>query len=209
MIYELVEDHMPIRQGDIFYPLPIILPTLGQLAVMSEYGEYEDTKWDIIQDRDDVLFILPFKKVWGIVATQDCDASRSPVISLFEIGTFKEVTNLTLPEKPPKWVSLITQKSRLNARWFYLPADEEFGFKERMAVNFHRVFQIQSSDLKQSMNILRKGRLVDVAYQHYRESIAHYFKRYPYDEWYSLTKEEFDQYNQQNGGSITPFAWQD
>lgn len=45
------------------------------------------------------------------------------------------------------------------------------------------------------------------AYEHYREKIAEYFRRYPYDEWYPLSKEEFKVYNDEKG-PVEPFPWQ-
>lgn len=85
--------------------------------------------------------------------------------------------------------------------------DNDIGFSERMAINFHVVFQISSDYLKQYVEELRKGRLNKIAFQHYRESIAQYFRRYPYDEWYPLTNEEFLEYNKEKG-PVKPFEWQ-
>jgi hypothetical protein len=76
-----------------------------------------------------------------------------------------------------------------------------------MAINFHMVFHIPRDHLEQYKKDLRKGRLNNIAFQHYRESIAQYFRRYPYDEWYPLTKEEFLEYNKEDG-SVEPFKWQ-
>ena len=77
-----------------------------------------------------------------------------------------------------------------------------------MAINFHNVIQLRLSDLSKNINILRKGRLNKIAYEHYRECIAQYFRRYPYDEWYPLNKEEFDIYNKKYENKISPFPWQ-
>ncbi len=136
MIYEYPDKNQPIRQGDILYPLPLALLDLNKMAVLSDKGGFRETSWQIIKDKKNIVVSAPLKQVYGIIATQDCDASHAPIISIFEIGAFKEVTGLDLPSKPKNWVSLITQKSRLNARWFYLPSDETVGFTERMAINF-------------------------------------------------------------------------
>lgn len=207
MIYEFPDKNQPIKQGDIFYPLPLILLDLNKMAVLSEKGEFEEASWQIVKDKENIVVNTPLKQIWGIVATQDCDASRAPIISLFGIGTFEEITGLALPTTPKKWMNMITQKSRLNARWFYLPSDDSLGFKERMAINFHLVFHIFRDNLEQHVEELRRGRLNKVAFQHYRESIAQYFRRYPYDEWYPLTNEEFEEYNKVNG-PVKPFEWQ-
>ena len=206
MIYEHPDKTQPIRQGDIFYPLPLMALDLNRLVVLYK-GKFEESSWQMIKDRGNIVINAPIKPTWGIVATQDCDASRSPIISLFEIGTFKDVTGLQLLSSPKKWVNLITQRSRLNARWFYLPSNNSIGFKERMAINFHVVFQIPRDNLEEYVDELRRGRLNETAYQHYRERIAQYFRRYPYDEWYPLTKEEFIEYDKEKG-PVKPFKWQ-
>ncbi|MCB0179749.1 MAG: hypothetical protein KDI62_16065 [Anaerolineae bacterium] len=206
MIYEYPDENEPIRQGDLFYPLPRMNIDLEKMAVHTP-EKFEEISWENIDFDDSIIVSVPLKPVWGIVATQDCDTTRSPVISLFEIDSLKEVTRLTLPSKPTKWVEFITKKSRENARWFYLPTDNNVGFKERMAINFELVFQIRRMNLEQQISTLRRGRLNRVAYEHYRESISHYFRRYPYDEWYSLTDEEFNEYNSKKG-PVEPFGWQ-
>ena len=71
----------------------------------------------------------------------------------------------------------------------------------------HVVFHIFRDDLEKNVKELRRGRLNKIAFQHYRESIAQYFRRYPYDEWYPLNNEEFEEYNL-NKGPVDPFEWQ-
>ncbi|MCD4767090.1 MAG: hypothetical protein K8R34_11330 [Methanosarcinales archaeon] len=207
MIFEYPDKSQPIRQGDIFYPLPLMALSLNNIAVLSEDGKFKQTSWEMIKNETNVVVNAPIKPVWGVVATQDCDSNHAPVISIFEIGTFNEITKISQPSKTKIWVSLITQKSRLNARWFYLPRDETIGFKERIAINFHVVFHIFRDDLEKNVEELRKGKLNKIAFQHYRESIAQYFRRYPYDEWYPLNNEEFEEYNK-NKGPVDPFEWQ-
>lgn len=73
--------------------------------------------------------------------------------------------------------------------------------------NFHIVFHMRRDYLEKYVEELRKGRLNKVAFQHYRESIAQYFRRYPYDEWYPLTNEEYLEYTKEKG-HVEPFEWQ-
>lgn len=207
MIYDFPDKYHPIRQGDIFYPLPLISIDLNKLPILKRNGEFEESNWQRIKDRDQIVISAAIKTVCGIVATQDCDAMRSPIISFFTIEPFQKVTGLDLPRNPRKWMSLIIQKSRLNARWLYLPNDNHIGFMERMAINFQLVFHVSRKNLEENLKELRRGRLNEVAYQHYRESIAQYFRRYPYDEWYSLDKEEFEEYKKEKG-DVEPFDWQ-
>lgn len=192
MCYDPLDDRQPIRQGDIFFPLPRPKLSLDEMEAISEDAGSKATNWIDIKDRDKIIVTLELEKSWGIVATQDCDATRSPLISLFQIEPFQHI-NKTPPTTPKKWVDMLTERACKNASWFYLPKDERFGINERMAVNFHKTFQIQRLDLENNIK-LRKGRLVTVAYEHYRESIAQYYRRYPYNEWYSMNKEEANVY---------------
>jgi hypothetical protein len=207
MIYDYPDKTVPIKQGDIFYPLPRTYLDLGSLLVLDETGSIRYTNWQEVKERHEIVVNVPLNTAWGIVATQSCDALRSPLISLFEIGPLEEITRLSLPNSPKKWVDFITQKSRLNARWFYLPPDEKIGFSKRMAINFEIVLQISRENLEDYINELRKGRLNEIAYEHYRESVAQYFRRYPYDEWYALNKEELTEYKREKE-DIEPFDWQ-
>lgn len=90
-------------------------------------------------------------------------------------------------------MSVLTERMCKNASWYYLPKDEVFGIVEEMAANFHEVFQVQRVDLERNIN-LRKGRLANFAYEHYREAIAQYFRRYPYNEWYPFNKSQLEYY---------------
>ena len=205
MVYIFPDESKPIQQGDIFCQLPLPLIDLSNLVVIAD-GELYSSNWADQMDEPNLEASIPLEKTWGIVATQNCDASRAPFISFFQIDTFSDVTTLH-PGSPKKWMDVITRKSRQEQKWFYLPVNDRIGFKDKMAVNFLRVFQIQLSDLQQNI-ALRKGRLNKIAYEHYRESIAQYFRRYPYDEWYPLDNQEFAKYNERNEGCIIPFEWQ-
>ena len=190
--YEKIGNDQPIRQGDIFFPLPRPKISLDELETISEDAGSKAVKWMDVKDLDRILVTVELEKTWGIIATQDCDAARSPIISLFQIEPFEKVTKAR-PGDPKAWVSMLTQRICKNASWFYLMKDELLGIDERMAVNFHKVFQIRREDLKDNIE-LRKGRLAYVAYEHYREAIAQYFRRYPYNEWYQFDEEELTAY---------------
>jgi hypothetical protein len=78
-----------------------------------------------------------------------------------------------------------------------------------MVVPFENVFQVPAAGLKIRVARLRRGRLNEVADEHFRESIAQYFRRYPVDEWYPLNKEEFDKYvKDETKSSTPPMPWQ-
>jgi hypothetical protein len=216
LIYKFPEESEPIRQGDIFYPLPKTVLNLEGLLVMSQTGERQKECWaSIYEEKPDATILTKLRPVWGIVATQDCDAAREdskkePMVSFFEIGPFESICLDQMPtknveEKFPVWIGPVCHR---NLKWFYLPPDSKIGFLNRMAIDFHHVFQLRLSDLSKNIGVLRKGRLNKMAYEHYRECIAQYFRRYPYDEWYPLNKDEFIIYNKNRGGNIPPFDWQ-
>lgn len=206
MIYESVPAGEPIRQGDILGPVPVPIADLGELHLMMEEGVMR-ASWDEVGFQDHMVLVLPVESLLGIVATQDCDTLRTPFLSLFVVGSFRSVTKLSLPTKPKKWVSLITKQSREGASWFYLPPDDKIGFGDRMAIDFDRVFQVQREFVEQHALRLRKGRLNEEAYQHFRECVAQYYRRYPYNEWYPLNKEEFQAYDADKG-PVSPYDWQ-
>jgi hypothetical protein len=209
MIYEYPSEDVPLRQGDILYPIPFtVFMDPSRFSMITTDGKLMEDTWIGSTDQSEKSIVLPIKPAWGIVATQDCDAQRSPVISFFLIDLFHVVTRLTTPKTPNSWKNMITTRSRLNLSWFYLPNDDNVGFSDRMAINFHVMFQIGQKFLENNRNELRKARLCDVAYQHYRERIAQYFRRYPYDEWYPLTKEEFQKYCESKNMEFEPFEWQ-
>ncbi len=60
----------------------------------------------------------------------------------------------------------------------------------------------------EEVRYLRKGRLNNVADEHFRERIGEFFRRYPYDEWYPLDQDEMEAYIKEYP-DIRPFPWQE
>ncbi len=208
MIYEHVSPTMPIRQGDIFHSLPRIEISLTQMIVADDAGERVVPWEDLASAGQATNIIVPIRPVAAIVATQDCDASRSRDITLCEIQAFREVERMSAQTTAPKkWMRILTQHARINQKWFYLPPDEQLGFSDKMAVDFLVTLRVPRSDLEQ-LRPLRRGRLNLVANQHFRERIAEFFRRYPYDEWYALDADELAEYTKAYPGT-TPFPWQE
>lgn len=205
MIYEVVSPGSPLRQGDLLYPVPMLEPPKLDCLLEAKEGMFSPFSWTATPEPKAI--VVPVVPTWAIVCSQDCDASRAPVISCFHVGTFLEVTRMQLPETAKKRVSLITKKSREEGKWFYLPSAPSLMISEPMAVNFGRVFQLHRATLSAELDSLRKIRLNETAYQHFRESVAQYFRRYPYDEWYSLTQEELQAY-EKDKGSVPHYQWQ-
>jgi len=143
----------------------------------------------------------------AIVATQDCDALRSPDITLCEIREFREVERKSKETTAAKkWKDILTQHARINQKWFYLPPDDQIGFDKKMAVDFLVTIRVPREDLEE-IRSLRRGRLNKMADEHFRERLTEFFRRYPYDEWYPLNKEEFAEYKKEYP-DVVPFAWQ-
>jgi hypothetical protein len=59
-----------------------------------------------------------------------------------------------------------------------------------MGVDLGIILRLNRLDLE-GMRSRRRCRLADEAYQHFRETLAQYLRRYPVDAWYPLDAEEF------------------
>jgi hypothetical protein len=208
VIYEFPDPNAPVRQGDVFIGLPRIEISLKNLTILSEDHATEVVPWsNIVEEGRDVSAILGIRPVAAIVATQDCDTLHSPDITLCEIRDFQDVDRSTKSCVSAKsWMNAITQQARKNLKWFYLPPDARIGFTKRMAVDFLVTIRIAREDLWEHRS-LRKGRLIPEADEHFRERLAEFFRRYPYDEWYPLEKAEFAEYRR-SYPDIEPREWQ-
>lgn len=208
MIYEYPALDTPIRQGDIFLGLPRVEISLGRIAVIEGSEETVEREWrQIAVLGEAVTAILPVRPVSAIVATQDCDAIHARDITLCEIRPFRDVERKSQHTTSPRsWKNLITQHARINQKWFYLPPNEMLGFVDKMAVDFMVTIRVPRTDLLE-LRELRKGRLNEIADEHFRERIAEFFRRYPYDEWYALDDAELEAYMSEYP-DVSPFPWQ-
>lgn len=208
LIYEYPHKEAPIRQGDIFVGVPRIDLSLSQIPVIHDNGDITVASWDDIRDADKPnKAIVVLRSVTAIVVSQDCDTARAPDITLCEIRSFREVEPKSKDTtSPKKWVGILTQHSRINQKWFYLPPDPAVGSKEKMGVDFYVPIRLARVDLE-DLRHLRKGRLNDAAAAHFRERISEFFRRYAYDEWYALSPEEMAAYSKEHNDA-TPFPWQ-
>jgi hypothetical protein len=209
MIYETVKLDDPIVQGDIFRDVPRVDLSLATMAVVDSDGQRELSWIDAIDEGSSspITAVLPIKPVTGIVITQDCDNERGEYLCLSEMEDFLiSIGQDSPPTNPKKWQSLVTKHLRANPRLFYLPAESGFGLEKRMAADFRVVLRVPRVDLE-SMKSRRICTLNHVAKEHFRESLAHFFRRYALNEWYPLTKEEFDAYSEKAPDSA-PYPWQ-
>lgn len=211
MIYESVPPDEPVRQGDIFVSVPKVELQLERMVLAGEDETFSTGSWDEIRSGNDpVSLLVNARPVTAIVISQDCDASRAQDLSLCEIRAFHDVEGRDKQTKdsPKKWVKLVTQHARMNQKWFYLPSDPRFDINERMAADFRVVIQLPLADLDGLRQLHRVGRLNDLASAHFRERIAEFFRRYPYDEWYPLDGAELEFYKGQSSEPIDAFPWQ-
>lgn len=208
MIYDFPAINEPIRQGDIFISLPRIDLSLKKITVISEDGQELVREWaDIAASAEPVAAVLALRPVSAIVITQDCDNTYGKDISLCEIRNFRDVERLAKDTTASKkWMELITRQARINLKWFYLPPDPHLGFQEKMGVDFTVTLRVPRVELEE-LRSLRKACLNDVADEHFRERLSEFYRRYPYDEWYPLTAEEFSDYHNKYP-EARPFAWQ-
>jgi hypothetical protein len=207
VIYEFSETDAPIRQGDIFVGLPRVEVSLHRLTVVEDDGAV-DTDWaQVLEAGEPVTAILPVRPVTAIVATQDCDSAHSQDITLCEIRNFRDVERKAKDTNNVNgWIKILTQHSRLNLKWFYLPPCERIGFTDKLAVDFTVTIRVSRTELE-GMRQLRKGRLNPLADEHFRERISEFFRRYPYDEWYPLSTAELAEY-QKRYPEAKGFPWQ-
>ena len=211
MIYEAVNVDAPIRQGDIFHHIPRVDLSLSNIAVVDEEGQRCVAWRDLLEEQGEraaVAAVLPIRSVDAIVITQNCDAIRGEYVCLCQIDEFLPVLGGAEPKNPKKWQSLIRQHSKSNLRWFYLPADPTAALKQRMAADFRVVIRVPRAELE-TMRDLRVARLNEVATEHFRETLAQFLRRYPYNEWYPFTKQEFQTYAEDSPEPVKPYPWQE
>lgn len=205
MIYEFPSVESDIRQGDIFTSLPRFDYSLEDLLILGEHDD-EATSWErIAQGRTTpVTLAVAARPVDAIVITQDCDTIRAPQVTLCEIRPIAQVVG-TLGTKASQFVANVKKQNRQNLKWFYLPPDERL-FADKMAVDFQVTLSVPRADLER-LRSWRRGRLNVEADEHFRERLSEYFRRYPVDEWYPLSKEEFEEYRKLDDSAL-PRPWQ-
>ncbi|MBP7708009.1 MAG: hypothetical protein KA243_12330 [Candidatus Aminicenantes bacterium] len=207
MIYQVLSPDNPICQGDIFVRLPRVDLSLDRFIILTEDAERAASWAEVAPTDEAIKAVVSVRSVAAIVASQDCDAQHERDITLCEIRSFLEVCGLPEPTTPKAWISLITRQSRLNLKWFYLPPDDSIGFSQRMAVDFRVTLRVPRKDLEGLIH-LRKGRLNARAYDHFRERLSEFFRRYSYDEWYPFNPEELASYREKYPEAL-PFSWQE
>lgn len=211
MIYQLVDADQPLEQGDIFRSVPNPQFSLAKLAIApTDEESHEEVSWhELVQhdQADGVTALVAFESVTAIVISQNCDAARGRDISLCALEPLTEhIKNPSSNLK--KWNNQLLKHAH-NPRYFYLPADSAIGIPEPMSADFRAVVRLKRQDLLDMRATCRMSRLNDVAGEHFRESLAQFFRRYPVNEWYPLTKDEVEVYAK--GKDLVPddlYEWQ-
>ena len=207
MIYEFPDASAAIRQGDIFESLPQVQISLAQLFLVGEEdGTTETRRWEDVLTEEFVRLVVTARPVTGIVITQDCDTQRADLITLCAVQPMKDIVVEPTP-RPEKFFDQLRTQCQKNLKWFYLPPDPRIGFADRMAVDFQVTFTVPRADLE-ALRRLRRGRLIHEADEHFRERLSDFFRRYPVDEWYPLSREEFVAYQAKVAKDATPRPWQ-
>lgn len=207
-VYEAIHESAPIRQGDIFHDVPRVDMSLSDMPVYVPGAEPKVSSWDHERSQPGLKIIAQVTPVWGIVATQDCDCQWSASITLCQIDPLEEVVRDFREVKDDRnFVRKLHRQSIDNLKWLYLPPSSVVGFESRMAVDFRECVRVPTEDLLH-LRHLRPARLGKVAFQHFRERLAHFFRRYPVNEWYPLNKSEFEAYKE-GAGEVRPYPWQE
>lgn len=214
-IYSNPKPNSKIQQGDIFVDLPLVLVTMKDLSFVPRgQGEPVSIEWTRLLEMmpADNCFSLrvPVIKVNGIVISQNCDASRDPYVSLCVFRNFEDVDRNFTQQNCSKadWFAKNLRNFRSKApKWFYLPPDPRLRTKVKQAVDFAMTLSYQRTELESLTKLHRTARLNSVAERHFRESLAHYFHRYPVDDWYSFDGKEFEEYRKMDA-SARPFPEQ-
>jgi hypothetical protein len=211
MIYDPASPHEPLRQGDIFRSVPRHDLSLSKLVILSPEGQAEEVTWrELVElgDAEGLAAVVGIKPVMAIVISQNCDAARGRDISLCAVEPLSEHMRDKPSTNPKNWNNQLLKHAH-NPRYFYLPADCSIGITERMSADFRSVMRVDREDLLNLRVGYRIARLNGVAEEHFRESLAQFFRRYPVNEWYPLTKEEVTVYTEEKGlSSDDLYDWQ-
>jgi len=202
MIYEFPASSAPIKQGDIFIDIPRVKFELSNTLSVLEKGEGGKVSsisisWEevVLKKIKDVVAFFGINLVPAIVATQSCEAQRKEyvtlceVVELTEIGAFKEYHKQNDKNKVK---NLLINERKIH-NFFYLPPDDILGFETCKAIQFSDTIRIPRNVLE-TIKDNRKARLNDTAYEHFREKLSNYYRRYAFNEWYMLNKDELREY---------------
>jgi len=213
VIYEPVALDAPVRQGDIWSHIPRVDLSLATVPCRTPDGAERAAPWrEFRVYPEGIEALVHVQPVWAIVGTQNCDCLRSAFVTLFEIVPLPSINagfgDADTAKNPTRaFVNAYTREIQRNAKWLYLPPDPAMGLSQKSAVDFAQSLRVPRTDLE-ALRGLRMGRLNDEAEEHFRERLANFFRRYAFDEWYPLDRDEYEEYCGKNeeGPELRP--WQ-
>ncbi len=207
--YTEVEEKTDLEQGDIFSSLPFL--TLDS-TLMNEVIPVSDSELsfreidlkDYVETSDDSRNIVIKADIQpGIVITQNCDILRSDYVSFCAIRRYTDIEKTDTSTNQSRKIEFLTKTYANKTKYFYLPKSSAVGFSEKMAVDFSSIHQIKREVLTQLLQ-KRKCKLGEIPLEHFRSKISDYFKRFAYDGWYVLDKDEFQVYYDDQKKRNTP-----
>ncbi|MFC1676017.1 hypothetical protein ACFL3G_03010 [Planctomycetota bacterium] len=186
-----------IKQGDIFLNIPHVQFEFSDgLSVLGE-DAIDNIPWKELvskKEESDVAVVLGVTSVPAIVITQTCDAQRKEYITLCEIEELSSIGGFkSSPQTLKSEVRNLISQNKKKPDFFYLPSDKNIGFTDRMAVNFSNTIRLLREDLE-SLLENRKARLNEITYDYFREKLSDFFRRYAFNEWFMLKKDEVEHY---------------
>lgn len=218
-MYKVPSSREPIRQGDIFRWLPKVELPYGPANLPLLYdpdGREIDWLVEVAPNEQISTATATVRTALGIVISQDCDASRCMNVVFAEIKPFIKIfPSFSESPTPRAVIDVVTTHSRKNQKWYFLAENVDLQFDKKMGVDFESIFEVRREMLEKYKEPMRIGRLDDdVAWPHFRERVAEFFRRYPYNEWYPLNSEEAKHYeeNKRRGNQdfvLDPrYSWQ-
>ncbi len=211
-----------IEQGDIFLFLPILsidsnlVNTINPVNGDFSYKEVDLNNYTPSDDNILKNIVVNMELKPGIVITQNCDVLRSDYVSFCEIKKLIDIEkDLQKMTSEKRKLNYYTENYSHKEKYFYLPEEDDV-FEEKMAIDFSRIYQIKRETLENMLN-KRVRSLGEIPLEHLKVKVGNYFKRFAYDKWYLLKKEEFNSYYKlkKDGGMpecelnlIRPYPWQ-
>lgn len=209
MIYDPVTPDSPIRQGDIFSSVALPDYSLKSVIKYGIDGTTEQVDLSRSELAGDMSAVVVLRRLAVIVISQDCDCARGDYISVAPIVPLvSTIGNGQEPKTPKSWASFITKNAKDKLRYFYLPQDGAGLISERSVADYRAVTRVLLNDM-QDFRSNRRLRLNEVAGDHFKEQLAHFFRRYAYNEWYPLDRGELEAYKGQKNEQIPAYPWQE
>lgn len=224
--YNIPSDIDKIDQGDIFISIPVIRLETNSIEqiIETESGDIQFKNMPLstyIPDESKKTNLVVSSIEWktGIIITQSCDASRDEYLTFCEIKKIEDVDKVYANDiangEIKRKVKFLAKKEYVHQhKYFYLLQDPAFFDGEKMVIDFKTIFQVKK-DIIENLQNKRIAKLSEIPLEHLRVKLANYFKRFAYDSWYILNKNEYDVYyteEKKNANAnelklVKPYPW--